>query len=73
MSDSENTAWSIAWMTLIFVVFMLVCTKAWVDGLLGRPYSWVKTARSSWSAIDGVEGGGAATVADAPALAGVAS
>ena len=43
-------------MTPIFFVFMLVCTKAWVDGLLGRPYSWVKTARSSWSALDGSEG-----------------
>jgi hypothetical protein len=42
-------------MTPIFFVFMLVCTKAWVDGLLGRQYAWVKTARSSWSALDGVE------------------
>lgn len=51
----RRSAWSIAWMTPIFFVFMLVCTKAWVDGLLGRPYSWVKTARSSWSALDGSE------------------
>ena len=33
----RRSAWSIAWMTPIFFVFMLVCTKAWVDGLLGRP------------------------------------
>ncbi len=51
----RRSAWSIAWMTPIFFVFMIVCTKAWVDGLLGRPYSWVKTARSSWSALDGDE------------------
>jgi 1,2-diacylglycerol 3-beta-glucosyltransferase len=51
----RRSAWSIAWMTPIFFVFMLVCTKAWVDGLLGRQYAWVKTARSSWSALDGVE------------------
>ncbi len=52
----RRSAWSIAWMTPIFVVFMLVCTKAWVDGLLGRRYAWVKTARSSWSALEGAEG-----------------
>ena len=30
----------------LFTVSMLLCTKAWVDGLLGRPYTWAKTARS---------------------------
>ena len=25
---------------------MIVCTKAWIDGVLGRPYSWVKTPRT---------------------------
>ena len=53
----RRAAWSIAWMTPIFFVFMLICTKAWFDGLLGRPYSWVKTTRSSWSALDGAEAG----------------
>jgi 1,2-diacylglycerol 3-beta-glucosyltransferase len=51
----RRSAWSIAWMTPIFFVFMLVCTKAWFDGLLGRQYRWVKTARSSWSALEGAE------------------
>ena len=32
----RRAAWSIAWMTPIFFLFMLICTKAWVDGLLGR-------------------------------------
>ena len=53
----RRAAWSIAWMTPIFFIFMIICTKAWVDGLLGRSYSWVKTTRSSWSAIDGSESG----------------
>lgn len=53
----RRAAFSIAWMTPIFFVFMLVCAKAWVDGLIGRRYSWVKTTRSSWSALHGEETG----------------
>lgn len=29
-----------------YVVHMAICTKAYVDGLLGRPYQWAKTNRS---------------------------
>ena len=29
-----------------FVLFTVVCTKSWFDGILGRPYTWVKTPRS---------------------------
>jgi 1,2-diacylglycerol 3-beta-glucosyltransferase len=29
-----------------FVLFTVVCTKAWIDGLLNRPYSWSKTPRT---------------------------
>ena len=25
---------------------MALCTKAWVDGMVGRRYTWAKTARS---------------------------
>ena len=25
---------------------MIVCTKSWFDGLLGRPYGWHKTPRT---------------------------
>jgi 1,2-diacylglycerol 3-beta-glucosyltransferase len=53
----RRAAWSVAWMTPLFVVFMLVCTKAWIDGVLGRQYTWVKTKRSQWSALDGRESG----------------
>jgi 1,2-diacylglycerol 3-beta-glucosyltransferase len=30
----------------LFFVSMALCTKAWVDGVLGRRYGWVKTARA---------------------------
>lgn len=30
----------------LFFVSMALCAKAWIDGLLGRPYTWAKTARS---------------------------
>jgi 1,2-diacylglycerol 3-beta-glucosyltransferase len=49
----RRAAWSVAWLTPLFFVFMFVCAKAWIDGVLGRPYSWVKTHRSSWSALEG--------------------
>jgi 1,2-diacylglycerol 3-beta-glucosyltransferase len=29
-----------------FLVFTVVCSKAWLDGILGREYTWVKTPRS---------------------------
>jgi len=29
-----------------FVLFTIVCTKSWFDGIVGRPYTWVKTPRS---------------------------
>ncbi len=53
----RRAAWSVAWMTPLFVVFMLVCAKAWADGILGRPYTWVKTRRSQWNPLDGRETG----------------
>jgi cellulose synthase/poly-beta-1,6-N-acetylglucosamine synthase-like glycosyltransferase len=30
----------------VFFVSIAICTKAWIDGVLGRPYSWVKTKRA---------------------------
>lgn len=29
-----------------FVLFTIVCTKSWFDGIVGRPYSWAKTPRT---------------------------
>jgi cellulose synthase/poly-beta-1,6-N-acetylglucosamine synthase-like glycosyltransferase len=30
----------------LFFISIALCTKAWLDGVLGRPYAWVKTERS---------------------------
>jgi cellulose synthase/poly-beta-1,6-N-acetylglucosamine synthase-like glycosyltransferase len=38
--------WSLVLFLPLFFVSIMLCTKAWVDGMLGRPYTWVKTARS---------------------------
>ena len=38
-----------------FVLFTIVCTKAWVDGVLGRPYTWSKTPRTGHGQIHTVE------------------
>jgi cellulose synthase/poly-beta-1,6-N-acetylglucosamine synthase-like glycosyltransferase len=29
-----------------FVIFTIVCSKSWLDGIIGRPYTWVKTPRT---------------------------
>jgi 1,2-diacylglycerol 3-beta-glucosyltransferase len=31
----------------VFFVSIAVCTKAWFDAMLGKPYRWAKTARAS--------------------------
>jgi 1,2-diacylglycerol 3-beta-glucosyltransferase len=30
----------------MFVMFTVVCTKSWFDGIIGRPYTWSKTPRT---------------------------
>jgi hypothetical protein len=30
----------------LFFVAMAVCSKAWIDGVTGKPYYWVRTPRS---------------------------
>jgi 1,2-diacylglycerol 3-beta-glucosyltransferase len=30
----------------LFIVAMALCAKAWLDGIIGRRYTWAKTARS---------------------------
>jgi 1,2-diacylglycerol 3-beta-glucosyltransferase len=44
--ESKRSAVSLAWFLPLFFVSMAICTKAWFDGILGRQYAWVKTARS---------------------------
>jgi cellulose synthase/poly-beta-1,6-N-acetylglucosamine synthase-like glycosyltransferase len=43
----RRNALVLAYFLPVFLVSIALCTKAWVDGLLGRPYSWVKTQRST--------------------------
>jgi hypothetical protein len=31
----------------MFFISIALCTKAWFDGTLGRPYAWVKTQRAA--------------------------
>jgi cellulose synthase/poly-beta-1,6-N-acetylglucosamine synthase-like glycosyltransferase len=31
----------------IFFVSIALCAKAWIDGVMGRPYTWIKTKRSA--------------------------
>ena len=47
----RRAAVSMGLMTPLFFIFMLVCARSWAEGVLGRPYTWAKTARSSWSAL----------------------
>jgi cellulose synthase/poly-beta-1,6-N-acetylglucosamine synthase-like glycosyltransferase len=42
----RRLVWSIAFLLPLFVTSMVLCAKAWVDGVLGRPYRWVKTRRA---------------------------
>ena len=40
---------AVSWIPLfipLFVVSIALCAKAWLDGVLGRRYAWVKTARA---------------------------
>jgi hypothetical protein len=43
----RRMVWTLVWMLPVFAVSILVCTKAWIDGLLGRPCRWIKTQRSA--------------------------
>lgn len=38
-----------------FFVFMVVCSKAWLDGVLGRPYTWSKTPRTGHGQVRTIE------------------
>jgi hypothetical protein len=42
----RKAAWGILLFLPTFVIFTIVCTKSWFDGILGRPYTWAKTART---------------------------
>ncbi len=38
---------SVVFFLPMFFVSVALCSKAWIDGILGRPYSWVKTRRAA--------------------------
>ena len=42
----RKAAWGVLLFLPTFVIFTVVCTKSWVDGILGRPYTWAKTPRT---------------------------
>ena len=46
----RRDAWCIPLFLPIFFVSIAVCTKAWIDGVVGRPYGWVKTERAGAAA-----------------------
>jgi hypothetical protein len=41
----RKVAWRMVRFVPLFFFFMFVCAKAWVEGVLGRTYTWVKTER----------------------------
>lgn len=43
----RRRVWALLYFMPVFLLNIALCTKAWVDGLLGRPYVWVKTARAA--------------------------
>jgi cellulose synthase/poly-beta-1,6-N-acetylglucosamine synthase-like glycosyltransferase len=42
----RRAAWSLLGFLPAFALSIWITTRAYLDGMLGRPYSWVKTARS---------------------------
>jgi cellulose synthase/poly-beta-1,6-N-acetylglucosamine synthase-like glycosyltransferase len=42
----RRSAWSLLGFIPAFALSVWICSRAYIDGMLGRPYSWVKTTRS---------------------------
>lgn len=42
----RREALALIWFLPLFLTSVALCTKAWIDGQLGRPYTWVKTKRA---------------------------
>jgi cellulose synthase/poly-beta-1,6-N-acetylglucosamine synthase-like glycosyltransferase len=45
--SDRREAFALIYFLPVFFVSIMLCAKAWVDGLAGRPYSWVRTARAA--------------------------
>jgi cellulose synthase/poly-beta-1,6-N-acetylglucosamine synthase-like glycosyltransferase len=54
-SAPRRWALSIPLFLVAYVMFMIVCTKAWFDRVLGRAYLWHKTPRTGDRPIDAPE------------------
>ena len=42
----RSAAWGILLFLPTFVIFTVVCTISWFDGIVGKPYTWAKTPRT---------------------------
>jgi hypothetical protein len=53
----RRAAWSLLGFLPAFALSIWITTRAYLDGMLGRPYTWVKTARTgSTSALAAAPG-----------------
>ena len=51
----RRSAWSLLGFLPAFALSIWITTRAYLDGMLGRPYAWVKTTRSgATSTVDAV-------------------
>jgi len=51
----RHAAWGVLLFLPTFVIFTIVCTKSWFDGVLGRPYTWAKTPRTGHGQVSRLE------------------
>jgi hypothetical protein len=63
----RRSAWRLLGFLPAFALSIWITSRAYVDGMLGRPYSWVKTTRSG--ATSTVRPAAPAPVAAAPVTA----
>ena len=49
----RRTAWYLVGFLPSFALSIVTTTRAYVDGMFGRPYSWVKTARTGATSTNG--------------------
>jgi 1,2-diacylglycerol 3-beta-glucosyltransferase len=62
----RRAAWRLLGFLPAFALSIWVTTRAYLDGMLGRPYSWVKTSRSGSTSTVRADPPPAALVAPAP-------
>ena len=50
--SDRREAIALAFFLPLFFVSVALCTKAWFDGIVGRPYTWVKTQRAADTVLE---------------------